>query len=64
MSVVDISDLPLSSLISVTSPFSSSRLGIQQDWYDFRDEALSEIAREFLRTKDIPFVEDDERDSA
>jgi len=35
------------------------RLGIHQDWYDFRDEALKEIAREFLRENDIPFVERD-----
>jgi len=34
------------------------RLGIQQDWYRFRDEALEEIARDWLLAHDIPFVED------
>ncbi len=33
------------------------RLGIQQDWYDFRDEAFKEIARDWLQANDIPFVE-------
>ena len=33
-------------------------LGIQQDWYDFRDEAFKEIARDWLVAHDIPFVED------
>ena len=34
------------------------RLGIQSDWYHFRDEAFKEIAREWLRENDIPFVEE------
>ena len=33
------------------------RLGIQEDWYRFRDEAFKEIAREWLRENEIPFVE-------
>jgi hypothetical protein len=33
------------------------RLGIQQDWYRFRDEAFREIARDWLRAHGIPFVE-------
>jgi len=33
------------------------RLGIQQDWYRFRDEAFREIARDRLEAKGIPFVE-------
>jgi hypothetical protein len=33
------------------------RLGIQQDWYRFRDEAFKEIARDWLLARDIPFVE-------
>jgi hypothetical protein len=33
------------------------RLGIEQDWYRFRDEAFKEIAREWLLAHDIPFVE-------
>jgi len=33
------------------------RLGIQQDWYRFRDEAFREIARDWLEAKGIPFVE-------
>ncbi|MGZ3337483.1 MAG: UPF0158 family protein [Isosphaeraceae bacterium] len=33
------------------------RLGIQQDWYRFRDEALKEIARDWLCAHGIPFVE-------
>ncbi|MGA2706452.1 MAG: UPF0158 family protein [Isosphaeraceae bacterium] len=33
------------------------RLGIQQDWYRFRDEAFKEIARDWLEAKGIPFVE-------
>ena len=40
------------------------RLGIQKDWYAFRDEALSEIARDFLEAHEIPFVDDAEGDSA
>jgi len=34
------------------------RLGIEQDWYRFRDEAFREIAREWLRAHDIPFIEE------
>ncbi len=34
------------------------RLGIQEDWYRFRDEAFKEIAREWLRENEIPFVEE------
>jgi len=34
------------------------RLGIQQDWYRFRDEAFKEIARDWLIAHGIPFVED------
>ena len=33
------------------------RLGIQQDWYRFRDEAFRKIARDWLRAHSIPFVE-------
>ena len=33
------------------------RLGIQSDWYQFRDEAFKEIAREWLQENEIPFVE-------
>lgn len=33
------------------------RLGIEKDWYSFRDEAFKEIARDWLRANDIPFVE-------
>jgi Uncharacterised protein family (UPF0158) len=33
------------------------RLGIEKDWYRFRDEALKEIARDWLQANDIPFVE-------
>ena len=33
------------------------RLGIQQDWYRFRDEAFKEIARDWLCAHGIPFVE-------
>ena len=33
------------------------RLGIQQDWYRFRDEAFRKIARDWLHAHDIPFVE-------
>ena len=32
-------------------------LGIQQDWYRFRDEAFRKIARDWLRAHGIPFVE-------
>jgi len=38
------------------------RLGIQEDWYRFRDEAFKEIARHWLRANDIPFVENDSRE--
>jgi hypothetical protein len=34
------------------------RLGIVQDWYRFRDEAFQEIARDWLRENEIPFVDD------
>ena len=33
------------------------RLGIEQDWYRFRDEAFKEIARDWPRAHGIPFVE-------
>jgi hypothetical protein len=32
--------------------------GIQQDWYDFRQDALEQIARDWLERNEIPFVED------
>jgi hypothetical protein len=34
------------------------RLGIQDDWYRFRNEAFQEIARDWLRENEIPFVDD------
>ena len=40
------------------------RLGIQKDWYAFRDEAFKEIARDFLEAHEIPFVEDAKDESA
>jgi hypothetical protein len=32
--------------------------GIQQDWYRFRQDALEQIARDWLERNEIPFVED------
>lgn len=31
--------------------------GVEQDWYRFRQEALEQIARDWLERHDIPFVE-------
>jgi hypothetical protein len=36
------------------------RLGIEENWHAFRNEALSEIARDFLLAHDIPFIEGSE----
>ncbi len=33
------------------------RLGIEKDWYRFREEAFKEIARDWLQANNIPFVE-------
>ena len=33
-------------------------LGIVQQWYDFRDASLAEIARDWLRAHEIPFIDD------
>lgn len=32
--------------------------GIEQNWYDFRDEAFRRIAREWLKENDIPYQDD------
>ncbi|HSN74775.1 MAG TPA: UPF0158 family protein, partial [Anaerolineae bacterium] len=32
--------------------------GIEQDWYRFRQEALEQIARDWLERNEIPFVEE------
>ncbi|MBB3232780.1 UPF0158 family protein [Halomonas stenophila] len=32
--------------------------GIAQDWYDYRDRALRELAADFLEVEGIPFVEE------
>lgn len=34
----------------------STRLGLRQDWYAFRDAALEEIAVEWLEAHEIPYV--------
>lgn len=35
-----------------------SRAGIEQRWYHFRERALADIARDWLETEEIRFVED------
>lgn len=37
----------------------TERLGLTQDWYDFRDRAYENIAIEWLEAHDIPFVRDE-----
>ena len=32
--------------------------GIEKDWYRFRDDALREIARDFLEEENIPYIDD------
>jgi len=34
------------------------RLGVEDDWYKYRDRAIGEIAVEWLEVNDIPFVRD------
>ncbi|TMJ26086.1 MAG: hypothetical protein E6G95_14445 [Alphaproteobacteria bacterium] len=34
------------------------RLGVIEDWYRYREEALKRIAAEFLHAEGIPFVDD------
>lgn len=34
------------------------RLGIQEDWYRFRNAALKRIAAEFLEAKGMPYVDE------
>jgi len=33
------------------------RLGIQDDWYSYRDDALKRIAADFLEEHGIPYVD-------
>jgi hypothetical protein len=37
------------------------RLGIQDDWYRYRDDALKKIAADFLEAHGIPYVDDKAR---
>ncbi len=34
------------------------RLRVEQDWYDYRDQALRKIAKEWCEENNIPFLED------
>jgi Uncharacterised protein family (UPF0158) len=34
------------------------KLGIEDDWYRYRDEALKQVAADFLEENDIPYVDD------
>lgn len=34
----------------------ADRLGVTEDWYDFRDQAYEDIAVEWLERNDIPYV--------
>ena len=36
------------------------RLGIEEDWYKYRDHALEEMAIEWLEAEGIPFTRDTE----
>jgi len=37
---------------------SIGRLGLESDWYAFRDEALARIAIDWLEVNGVPFVDD------
>ena len=38
----------------------ADRLGLTEDWYDFRDQAYEDIAVNWLEAHDIPYVRDEE----
>ena len=38
-----------------------ARFGLREGWFEYRDEALREIAREWLEANEIEYVEEDEK---